>query len=424
MTRRLVVLAVCALGSPAAAQVTAFVDARIIDGTGHVIERGALVMRDGRIVDIGEASAVRVPDGATRIDARGKTLMPGLVNAHGHLSAASGLDAGPEYYTRDNLIRQLRAYAAYGVTTVFSLGDDRAEAFVLRDEQGASPDRARVFVAGPVIGGDSSEAGRAAAGAAIAMKPDLLKIRVDDNLGTARKMPEAAWRGALEAARDANLPLAAHIFYLSDATALAEASASMIAHSVRDRPVDEAFLAAMRSKRVCYSPTLMREVSTFVYESTPPWARDPFFRRFYSEETSNAISDEGRQQRSRASPAFALGQKYKAGLEIARANLKRVSDAGIRVAFGTDTGPAGRFQGFFEHLELEMMVAAGLTPMQAIVAATSGAASCWGRAGVLGVLAKGASADIVLLRANPLESIANTRSIDAVYVGGRLFVSP
>ncbi len=177
----------------------------------------------------------------------------------------------------------------------------------------------------------------------------------------------------------------------------------------------------MKRNNLCYSPTLMREVSTFVYDSTPPWANDPFFRRGYSAEISAALADPGRQEKFKASPAFAQGQKYKAGLDVAKANLKRVSDAGIRVAFGTDTGPAGRFQGFFEHLELEMMVASGLTPMQALVSAMGDAAACWGKQGQVGTIAAGTQADLLVLARNPLDDIKNTRAIDAIYIGGRPF---
>ena len=156
----------------------------------------------------------------------------------------------------------------------------------------------------------------------------------------------------------------------SKISSVVEAGNAFIAHSVRDLPVDDAFLTAMKRGNQCYSPTLMREVSTFVYDSTPSWANDPFFRRGYGADVSTELADAGRQAKFKASPAYAQGLKYKAGLEVAKANLKRVHDAGIRVAMGTDTGPAGRFQGFFEHMELEMMVASGLTPMQAIVTAT------------------------------------------------------
>lgn len=417
-----VVFGFCA---PATAQVTAFVGGRVIDGTGRVIESGTVVVRDGVIAEVGPSASVRVPDGATRVDTTGKTVMPGLVNAHGHLSAVNGFRTSPDLYTRDNLVRQLRAYATYGITTVFSLGDDQPEAFALRAEQAtAPPGRARVYVAGPIVFTDTAEAARVETDKVIALKPDLIKIRVDDNLGTSKKMPEVAWRATLERAKAAKLTLAAHIFYLADAKALAEAGNTFIAHSVRDLPVDDAFLAAMRRGNQCYSPTLMREVSTFVYESTPPWVADPFFRRGYGAAIAAEASDAGRQAKFKASNGYAQGQKYKAGLAVAKANLKRVHDAGIRVAFGTDTGPAGRFQGFFEHLELEMMVQAGLTPMQAIVAATGNAAACWGKQGQLGAIARGAAADLLVLSANPLDAITNTRAIDAIYIGGRRFDPP
>ncbi len=368
--------------TPAAGQVTAFVGGRVIDGTGRTFDAATVVVRDGRITEVGPTASVRVPDGAVRVDLRGKTLMPGLVNAHGHLSAVDGLKSGPQYYTRGDLERQLRAYATYGVTTVFSLGDDQAGAFALRAEQASAPPaRARVYVAGPIVFTDTAEAARAETDKVIALKPDLLKIRVDDNLGSSKKMPEVAWRATLERAKAAGLTLAAHIFYLSDAKALAEAGNTFIAHSVRDLPVDDAFLTAMKRGNLCYSPTLMREVSTFVYDATPSWVNDPFFRRGYGADIATELSEAGRQAKFKASNAYAQGQKYKAGLEVAKANLKRVQDAGIRVAFGTDTGPAGRFQGFFEHLELELMVQSGLTPMQAIVSGYRGRRVVLGEAG-------------------------------------------
>lgn len=418
-------LALSLAAAPAWAQTTAYTGGRVIVGTGAVIDDAVVVVADGRFVDVGPASRVQVPAGATRVDVRGKTLMPGIVNAHGHLSPVNGFRTSPDLYTRDNLVRQLRAYATYGITTVFSLGDDQADAFALRAEQAtAAPDRARVYVAGPIIFTDTAEAARVETDKVIALKPDLIKVRVDDNLGSSKKMPEVAWRATLERAKAANLTLAAHIFYLADATLLAEAGNTFIAHSVRDLPVDQRFLTAMKAGNVCYSPTLMREVSTFAYDETPPWASDPFFRRAYGAEVVAELGDAGRQAKFKASNAYAQGQKYKAGLEVAKANLKKVHDAGIRIAFGTDSGPAGRFQGYFEHLELEMMVQAGLTPMQAIVSATGTAADCWHKAGELGAIARGARADFLVLDRNPLDDIRNTRAIGAIVIGGRTFTPP
>ncbi len=408
------------LAAPAAAQVTAFVGGRLIDGTGRVIENGTLVIDGVRIVAAGPVATTTVPAGAMRVDARGKTLLPGLVNAHGHLAATVGLRSDPSSYTRENLIRQLRTYAQYGVTTVFSLGDDQAAGFDLRNEQNTGPlDRARLFVAGAVITGDTAEAARAMAIEVAEMKPDLLKIRVDDNLGTGRKMPEPAWRATIDEAHKRNLKVAVHIYSLADAKATLSGGADFIAHSVRDAPVDDAFIAAMTSRDVCYSPTFTREISTFIYGATPTWVDDPFFVKGVTPDIISQLKDPKRQEQIRNGAGWQAGQQYQAGLEVAKRNLKTLVDRGVRIAFGTDTGPPARFQGFFEHLELEMMVDAGLTPMQALVAATGDAARCHQRAGQFGTLAAGAAADLLILGANPLENIRNTRSIEQVWINGR-----
>ena len=403
----------------ASAQVTAFVGGRLIDGTGRVIENGTLIIDGGRIVAAGPA-ATAVPAGATRVDVKGKTLLPGLVNAHGHVAATTGLRSDPASYTRDNLTRQLRTYAQYGVTTVFSLGDDQALGFELRNEQAIGPlDRARLFVAGAVITGATAEEARAMASKVADMKPDLLKIRVDDNLGSTRKMPEPAWRAVIDEAHQRNLKVAVHIYSLADAKATLEGGADFIAHSVRDVPVDEGFIAMLKSREVCYSPTFTREISTFMYDATPTWVDDPFFVKGVTPDIIAQLKDSKRQAQVRNGAGWKAGQQYKAGLEVAKRNLKTLVDRGVRIAFGTDTGPPARFQGFFEHLELELMVEAGLTPMQALVSATGDAARCHQRAGQFGTLAPGAAADLLILGANPLDHIRNTRSIEQVWINGR-----
>jgi len=413
-------IVVLATAGSASAQVTAFVGGRLIDGTGRVIENGTLVIDGGRIVAAGPAASTTVPAGAARVDVKGKTLLPGLVNAHGHVAATTGLRSDPASYTRENLTRQLRTYAQYGVTTVFSLGDDQALGFEMRNEQDTGTlDRARLFVAGAVITGNTAEEARAMAAKVADMKPDLLKIRVDDNLGTGRKMPEPAWRAVIDEAHKRNLKVAVHIYSLADAKATLGGGADFIAHSVRDLPVDAAFIADMKSRDICYSPTFTREVSTFVYDSTPAWVDDPFFVKGVTPDIVAQLKDPKRQEQVRNSPAWKAGQQYKAGLEVAKRNLKTLVDQGVRIAFGTDTGPPARFQGFFEHLELEMMVEAGLTPMQALVSATGDAARCHQRTGQLGTLAAGAAADLLILSANPLENIRNTRSIEQVWLAGR-----
>jgi imidazolonepropionase-like amidohydrolase len=309
------------------------------------------------------------------------------------------------------------------VTTVFSLGEDQDVAqnvLTLRNEQRAGTlEGARLFITGPVIAGSSADAARAMTDKVAASKPDLLKIRIDDNLGSTKKMPEDAWRATISRAEELKLPVATHIFYLADAKAALQAGADVIAHSVRDVPVDAEFVRELKARNACYTPTLMREVSTFVYGSTPPWARDPFFLQGAGPAMADELSDPARQAQVQASTGYKQGLRYKEGLEIAKRNLKTLSDAGVRIGMGTDTGPAGRWQGFFEHLELEMMVDAGMTPMQVIVAATGAAAECHGKSGQIGTIQPGAAADLLVLNANPLDDIRNTRQIRSIWIAGR-----
>jgi imidazolonepropionase-like amidohydrolase len=366
-------------------QVKAFTGARLIDGTGKpAVENATLLVRDGRVLAAG--ASVSVPADAERISLSGKTVMPGIINAHGHVS-------NPD---------QLGLYARYGVTTVFSLG---GESEALMQQRGtAAAGRARFYAAGPVVTAETAEAARARVTQVAAMKPDLIKIRVDDNLGTSRKMSPAVYEAVIDEAHKQKLPAAVHLFYLSDAKAVLRAGADFIAHSVRDLDVDQEVIDLLKQRDVCVSPTFTREVSTFVYESKPAFFSDPFFLRELKPIEVGRVS--------------ATGERYKAGLEVALRNTKKLHDAGVRIAMGTDTGPAGRFQGYFEHLELEYMVQAGLTPMQTIVAATGGAARCWKVNGQIGTLEPGAWADFLVLEKNPLDDIRNTKTLESVWIGG------
>ena len=219
-----------------------------------------------------------MPRGAERVDLAGRFVLPGLVNAHGHVGETRGLRAGPELYTRENVLDQLRLYARYGVTTVVSLGGDRDEGFRVRDEQDTPTlDRARLYVAGAVVDGATPEAARAQVEAVAAKKPDWVKIRVDDNLGTTPKMTPEVYRAVIEEAHRRGLRVAAHLFYLEDARGLLGAGVDFLAHSVRDQDVDPAFVAELKRRGTCLCPTLMREVSTFVYADEPDFFADPFF---------------------------------------------------------------------------------------------------------------------------------------------------
>jgi imidazolonepropionase-like amidohydrolase len=393
---------------------TALIGARIIDGTGGpVIEGGTLLLRDGRIVAAGTAAAVAVPAEVVRVDLTGMTVVPGFVNAHGHAHAGAGAPV------RQDLIQRLRTYAMYGVTTVVSLGQnaETAEVVTLRDEQAKGPlDRARVYTSGPSQRGLATPAAaRAAVDTLAGQGVDRIKFHMAEGAGA---MSPDVYGALIEAAAARKLKSAAHIFTLDEAKGVVAKGIDIVAHSVRDRDVDAAFIAEMRKRNTVYVPTLTREVSVFVYESTPAFFTDPFFQRGRSlyQRDVDTLSDPARQQQIRQDKS---AQAIKTALVQANRNLKLLSDAGVTIALGTDSGAGvGRFQGYFEHMEMEMMVQAGMTPMQVLVAATGAAA----RASALdhvGTIAAGKAADLVVLRADPRQDIRNTRQIHSVWIAGR-----
>jgi imidazolonepropionase-like amidohydrolase len=408
-------LAVVAAQTPPP-QVTWFTGAKLIDGTGAVLmDSATLVVRDGRVDSVRPAVAgVRPSNNGRLVDVTGKTIIPGLISTHAHVSDVDGLK--PRAYTAENTLRQLGVFARYGVTAVWSLGGEQAPAFAARDSQNvAGLDRARIFLAGDIITAATPEAARERVAAAAASKPDVIKIRVDDNLGTATKMTPAVYTAVIDEAHKRGLRVAAHIYYLDDAKGLLKAGVDVIAHSVRDKEIDAEFISLMKARNVAYCPTLTREISTFVYESTPAFFEDPFFLKEADPAVVAQLKEPARQKAMEASKS---AQAYKAALPIAEKNLKKAADAGILIAMGTDTGPfPERFQGYFEHLELAMMVDAGLTPAQALRAATGDAAKAM-KIDSIGTFTKGAWADFVVLDKDPLADIRNSRTIDSVWIAG------
>jgi len=395
--------------------VQAFVGARVIDGTARPpIDNAVFIVRDGRIEAIGPAAAVRPPAGARTVDLSGKFVIPGLISAHTHVSDVNG--TRPRAYTDENTLRQLKVFARYGVTAVWSLGGEQEPAFRARDAQNtAALDRARLYLAGDIVVGKTPDDARRMVGDVAARKPDVIKIRVDDNLGATAKMQPEVYRAVIDEAHRRGLRVAAHIFYLDDAKDLVRAGADVIAHSVRDKEIDDELIALMKARTVGYCPTLTRDLSTFVYETTPSFFADPFFLR---EADRAVVAQLQEQPRQEAMAKSRTAQAYKAALAVARRNLKKAADAGVLIAMGTDAGPSPeRFQGYFEHLEMEMMVESGLSPAQVLRASTLDAARAMKVDGI-GSVAKGSWADFVVLDRDPLQDIRNTRSISAVWIAG------
>jgi imidazolonepropionase-like amidohydrolase len=384
-----------------AAADTIFVNARIIDGTGKPpIEKASLLVHNGRIEAVGPS--VKGPPGILRIDASGKTIIPGLINGHGHVTA----------------LPQLGVYARYGITTVFSLGGDHEIEFrdqTRSEQQKPGLDRARLYIAGPIPVSKTPEEGRRAVDALAAAHTDIVKIRIDDNLGRTAKMTPEVYTAIIGEAHKKGMRMAVHIVTLADAKAVLRLGADYIAHSVRDEEIDAETIALLKKNNACYTPTLMREVSTFIYGEKPAFLSDPFLLRDGNQDEIAQAKDPAFQEKMRNDQS---GMWYRDHLPVAMRNLKRVEDAGVCVLMGTDTGPPYRFQGYFEHQELAYMNKAGLTPMQAIVSATSVPARFLHADDQIGTLAPGRWADLIVLSANPLDDIRNTRKIESVWIAG------
>lgn len=381
---------------------------RIIDGTGRpAIENGTLIIRNARIETVGKK--VRLPRGIQCLDGNGKTIIPGLISAHSHVNNAS----------------QLGVYLRDGITTVFSLGGDKE--FGLRDQTAkAAPGTVpHLYVAGPIqdstaipgaVAVRTPEEARKSVDELLPHRPDIVKLRVDDFLGARPKMSPAVYQAVIDEAHKHGFPTAAHIVLLDDAKGVLRAGVDYIAHSVRDRQVDDEFISLMEKRNVFYCPTLTREVSVFTYSETPSFFADPFFLKEADPTEVRKFEDPEQQEKIRNDPAAGW---YKQHFPIALRNLKILSDAGIPIVMGTDTGGGpGRFQGYFEHLELEYETKAGLTPMHALVSATSTPAKLLKISDKVGTLEKGKWADFVVLSANPLDDIRNTRKIESVWISG------
>lgn len=395
----------------------AWVGARIWTGAdAGYLDNAVLLVRNGRIEDVFSLDDRDLPDNVEVRDVSGRYLVPGLINAHGHVGMARGLETGPDIHSRDNVEAQLRLYARYGVTTVVSLGDEPPQAFDVRTAvtEATHPDMARLFLAGDVLEPDTPDEARDAVQAHAELDPDWIKIRVDDQLGTREAMPEPVFGALIDEASELSFPVASHMVTLEDSKALLRAGTGLLAHSVRDAPVDSELIRLMRARDICITPTLTREVSVFIYAVRPDFFDDPFFLKAADPEVLETLQQPEVQARFTGRAA----DYYREALPLAKDNMMRLHEAGIRVAMGTDSGPPARFQGYFEHMEMAMMQSAGMSAEEVLRSATRHAADCMGIGDELGSLEPGKRADFLVLSADPLEDVHNLRELEAIHVGG------
>ena len=408
----------------------------LVDGSGGPPTLNATVLVvNGRIALIGEGGTLQISGDPQVVDGNGKTLIPGIINLHGHVGLTKGLVQAQENYSRANVIENLRTYASYGVTTTTSLGTDMQAVIGVRDDvnQGNLPGMARVRTAlhgftspdgyptkAPGVKGLALEVStpneaRQQVDRLAEKGADLVKMWVDSHHGTFQKLKPHVCEAIIDQAHKRGLLAVAHLYELADAKLLAEAGLDVIVHSVRDADVDRGLIRRLLARGVTYSPTLTREQSTYVYADSPEWLDDPFFVRSVGDRLVQQLRTTFRDTQQ-TDPELEINRE---NFRMAMRNLKALSDAGVKIAFGTDTGPPARFAGYFEHWEAELMVEAGLTPMQVIVSFSKNASEALGIDRDFGTLAEGKVADMILLNSNPLGNIRNLRDIDTVFVGGQ-----
>lgn len=405
--------------------------ARLVIGDGPVIERGAFVVRDGRIAGLGPMGSVTAPAGARRVDLTGRTVLPVLVNAHLHIGYEGYTSWSAENYTPENVLDHLTREAYYGVGAVFSAGGDPIDAALgFQQDQRAgrlSPAARFLFAAGmaPPGGGpdriliqgtsalhavfevSTAEEARAAVRTVAARGVRFIKIWVDDRRGTYPKMPPPVYRALLDEAHRHDLFVWAHATTLADQKAVLRAGADGVVHMPYDVPADEEYLALVGERRPYMAPIIG------FFDRSPVCAGDAFFTEILSEAATAAIRDE----RCQPPPAGRGGGRGTLQRMITE-NFPRVLAAGARVVLGTDAGVVNGYSfGWAEHHELERYVELGMSPAQAIEVATARPAAVLGLDG-LGTLAEGQDASFLVLAANPLEDIRNLRRIAGVYLRG------
>ena len=420
----------------------------------QVLENSIVTIEGDRIIGVAQAPTNNVPANTRVIDAHGKWLLPGYVDAHVHFFQSGGLYTRPDALDlrtirpypeevasiKRDLADTFRRYLRNGVTSVVDVGGPFWN-FAVRNQANGNPLAPRVAVAGPLISsiaddpldlGDppivkvtTPDEGRAMVRKQAAEKPDLIKVWyiVDENSSADAFRPIV--RAVIEESHQLHLRVAVHATELETARAAVEEGADVLVHSVVDRDVDDRFVQLLKQKATILIPTIVvfeRYSRCFAQqlnllpvelETGNPTIVGSLFdlRHLPAEQIPERV------KKAMANPNY-VASRRKLSVEPALRNLKTLEDAGVTIAAGTDAGNIGTLHGPSIFREFELMAEAGLTPMQILTAATINGGKVFARDSKIGAIDPGMSADLVILRANPLADIDNASEIETVIKDG------
>lgn len=417
----------------------AFEGARILVGDGRVIDNGILLVDDGRITRVGRMGEVQRPQGATRVDLAGKTVMPTLVDAHLHVGYENTQGWTARNYTRDNVLDTLDRLAYYGVGAVFSAGTDPVEIAlpIQRDQAagrvggarlviaaGAGPPGAgpngtllkelTIFPRSPVHGITGDADARQVVKEVAALRIPIIKVWVTDRGGTQAKTKPEAYRALIDEAHRSGIRVFAHATDgLQDAKDLARAGLDGYIHGVLEADAEFAAMAKMNDAFVAPAQGLGLRGAV---PGLQPWFEDAFFQ----EAVPPSTIERYRQQQAKLNPpaanALTLQQRY----ERAGRMITVLQEGGVRIAIGTDAGATPDYPpGYPAHREMDIYVKSGMTPEQVLIAATRSGAEALGLDKEMGTLEAGKLANLLVLDADPRADILNTRKIFRVYLAGK-----
>ena len=444
MRKRLAFAFAAATLSAAAQQPTLLRNATVIDGTGVPAREHMDVMFAAGLIESIAPTSSTTPQGVTIIDCSGKTLIPGLISAHSHLGVLeSNATPSATAYNLPNVTAALNQFERDGVTTIVSLGLNRDLVYELRAQQRSGTlGGATILTAGRGIGvpggapplmvakdqvdlPTTADQARADVDTFAARHADIVKIWVDPLHNKAPEMQPSIYEAVIDQAHKDRLHVAAHEYALKDAQSLVDDGIDVLAHSVRDQAVDAAFISSMLRHHTWYIPTLELDEAFYLYAREPSIMQSEFFKQAAGTQLLAKLTASDYAAKTLADKDTKQHQQDHA---LALQNFKTLYDAGVHVAFGTDSGAVpGRIPGFSEHRELEDLVLSGLTPLEAITVATGSTGELLHTLDptiTVGLIAPGYSADLILLTADPLTDIHNTRHIAAIYHHGRPVPNP